>query len=176
MTLEDIIWENSQSPEGRKLLSERGLWVTGAMHRQLQLGPYGILDLITIDYIPPADTLIVTIYELKKGKIGIDALLQACRYVAGVQNHGVGYGDYDCEIKYRVCLIGDSIDKNGDFVFLYNELDFVNIYTYNYTITGITFTIEDKNWVSSDDEINTTTSDILANDINRLINKQPREK
>lgn len=175
MTLEDIIWDNSQSPEGRELLKERGLVVNGFIHRQMPLGQYGKLDLLTIDYIPPSDTLIVTIYELKKGKIGIDALLQACRYIAGIKHHGIDSDDFDCEIEYKVRLIGDSIDKNGDFVFLYNELNFVDIYIYNYTITGITFTIESKCWRRSDCEINNNTSDVLADDTYHFIDNQSCE-
>lgn len=62
--LEDIIWEAYQSEYGKYELFNKGLAISGKMYRQVNLGDYGILDLMTVS-INPKD-VIISIYELKK--------------------------------------------------------------------------------------------------------------
>ncbi len=161
--LEDIIWDNAQSPEGRKLLQERGLVISGMMFRQVDLGAYGRADLITVEYIPHIDLIDVVVYELKKGCINVNALMQAGRYVTALQKHGLGHSDWNSDIDFSIRLIGDSIDKNGDFTFLYNELDKVEIYTYGFKLSGLYFNYTDKCFFYVKENINADTTKIFAN-------------
>ena len=162
MTLEDIIWDNSQSPEGRKLLKERGLSIEGQIYRQLQLGSYGRADLITINYDKYIDRIDITVYELKKGCITVEALLQAYRYVTALRRHGLSYDYWDSEIEFQICLIGDSVDTKSDFTFLYNEMEHVTIYTYDYSITGIIFKEIGQCWFHTEEQINEETQNTLT--------------
>lgn len=55
--LEDIIWEAYQSEYGKYELFNKGLSISGKMYRQVNLGDYGILDLMTVS-INPEDVII----------------------------------------------------------------------------------------------------------------------
>lgn len=172
MTLEDIIWDNSQSPEGRKLLEEKGLYIKGEIYRQLPLGSYGRADLVEVCYYNPIDTVVITVYELKRGCINIDALLQACRYVTALERHGFQDKEWDSTIEHNICLIGDSVEINSDFMFLYNKMDRVRIYTYKYSITGITFEKVGKNWHHIDEVINEETSNTLIDCLEKMFQEE----
>lgn len=168
-TLEDIIWENIQTPGGRKLLKERGLDVSGYFYRQLELGNYGRADLVSVDYDKKKKKVVITIYELKKKKIGEDALMQACRYLTALQRHGFDDDSCKCKFEYRIRLIGDSIQRGDDFVYLYNALSFVDIYTYNYKINGIFFDFVSHNWCRTEENLNIETSNLLQQYIDDCI-------
>lgn len=142
--LEDIIYENAITEEGRRKLKERGLPIKGMVFRQLYLGNYGRLDLLTIhneSYINFPDALIFDVYELKQGVINIDTLLQAGRYAKGIKRIIAtnGYDLHSRESIFRIHLIGSEVDLNGDFALLFDCLCNVNLYTYSYNIDGIYF-------------------------------------
>ena len=160
--MEDIIYDNAQSPEGLKLLNQRGLLINGKMFRQVELGDNGRADLISVRYIPQNDYLDIIVYELKKECITVNALMQAARYVTALRSHGFDSGDWCSEIGFRICLIGDSIDKNGDFAFLYNELNDVEIYTYEFKLSGIYFSEVGKGWRHTNEKINEVTKGMLT--------------
>lgn len=143
--LEDIIYENALTEEGRRKLEKRGLPIKGMVFRQLYLGNYGRLDLLTIhnkSYANYPDALIFDVYELKQGIVNIDTLLQAGRYVKGItrilvkNDHNLNQRD----LAFRIHLIGSEVDLNGDFALLCDSLRDVNLYTYSYNIDGIYFT------------------------------------
>ena len=147
--LEDIIWETQQTEEGRKLLAQKGLVVKGKMFRQFYLGEYGTCDLITVEFIDKYPY--ITIYELKKGIIDVGSLMQACKYSTAVKSY-IEY-KYDCDCYIYIKLIGKSIQSNGDFVFLYNELmNNIDIITYSININGLMFNRESKVWKLTDEE------------------------
>lgn len=147
--LEQIIWEASD-----KELGERGLFLHGKRFRQLRIGNYGIADLVTFhrqerykDFID--GKLIITVYELKKDKIGISAFLQALNYCKGISSYleKREFSDYTLSIV----LVGKSIDSSGSFIYLtdlignYNNnddkghLNKIDYYTYSYKIDGLNF-------------------------------------
>lgn len=158
--LEDIIWDNSQSQEGRELLEERGLLISGKIFRQVELGNYGRADIITFEYLPPCVNIVV--YELKKGCINVNALMQAARYVTALKRHGFKSYEWNLDINYSIRLIGDSIDKNGDFAFLYNILDNVVIYTYEFSLSGLNFKEVRKNWSRTEENLNNETTSMIT--------------
>lgn len=147
--LEQIIWEASD-----KELRERGLFLLGKRFRQLRIGNYGIADLVTVhrqqkyeDFI--YGKLIITVYELKKDKIGISAFLQALNYCKGISSYleKREFSDYTLSIV----LVGKSIDSSGSFIYLtdlignYSDnydkgyINEINYYTYSYKIDGLSF-------------------------------------
>lgn len=145
--LENIIWDNAQTREGREKLFSRGLDIQGKLFRQVNIGGYGIADLISveIDRGRWGDDVIVTIYELKKEQINVDTLIQACRYYKGIQRFVYArYGDAieDFDLTIKITLIGKTIETQSDFVFLLDRcIDDCNIsvYTYKYDIEGLRF-------------------------------------
>lgn len=166
-TLEDIIWDNAQDLEGRKVLSDRGLYITGTIYRQVELGSYGRADLVTVDYDSYKDIINITIYELKKGRIDVNALMQAARYVTALERHGFITEIWKHKVEYKICLIGDSYDSKSDFAFLYNETKNFDIFTYEYDITGIYFYRVSKWWsqtneVKNEETIKTISADLIS--------------
>lgn len=158
--LEEIIYETYK--ENRRKLCEKNLFIDGEMKRQLRIGNYGIADLVTIerdyncetdyDYVLDEEKetediilsenlepkLVVTIYELKKEKIGVSAFLQAINYAKGIKD----YFDKRCfkfEVEIHIALIGKELDTSGSFCFLPSVMSNLRFYTYEYGIDGIIF-------------------------------------
>lgn len=157
--LEDIIYEASQTKEGRNFLMERNLPIQshGKMYRQVRLGSYGVADLIDISMDSVIDkcdrslSLHVEIIELKKDLIDYKALGQSCRYFRAVKDmanlmlDNERFDEYD----FHISLIGSGIDNsdNDSFLFLYNEIsDFADIFTYKYKMDGIFFEYIPHTW------------------------------
>jgi hypothetical protein len=145
--LEDIIWE-ADMPE----LEERGLSIEGKLKRQLRIGNYGIADLVSFERkneFPNTPYFSITVYELKKDKIGISAFLQAIQYCKGIKTY-LEKRKPNISFDLNIVLIGRSIDDTGSFIFLtdligshreckHGFLNSVNFYTYYYKATGINF-------------------------------------
>ena len=168
-TLEDIIWDNCQTPEGRKILSSRGLSIYVSVYRQVDLGSYGRADLVTVQFEPSVNIVHITVFELKKGCININALMQAERYVTALKRHGFNNDDLDYDVEYNICLIGDSFDEKGDFAFLYNEINDVEIYSYEFKLTGIFFNEIGRNWTHTNEKTNKETATIITEDLRNEI-------
>lgn len=152
--LEDIIWESD-----RIKLSERGLTVKGKLKRQLKIGGYGIADLVSFEkqtgYYGNR-YLKITVYELKKDKIGISAFLQAINYVRGIKSY-IKMRNKNIEVSFSIILVGKEVDESGSFCFISNLitenkettrydgfLDNVEFYTYKYSIDGLQFIPENN--------------------------------
>lgn len=156
--LEDVIFECSKTKEGFDLLDDRGIGIWGKMYRQVNLGSYGIADLISFDisnrYTRTGRrirTLYVKVYELKKDVIGVESMLQVCRYISAIRSLFEDSPHYaECELEISGVLIGRRFDKSSDFAFLYNEIDNIDIYTYDYKIDGIKFEHISKCWRRTD--------------------------
>lgn len=142
--LEQIIYES-----GRDLLEEKGLSIEGKLYRQLRIGNYGIADLVSISkpfYIGKKEdeSLLImpgtiTIYELKKEKIGISALLQALSYSRGIQRY-LEKKDKLNLFEIQITLIGKELDTTGNFCFIPNLFrQKIKFFTYLYNINGIEF-------------------------------------
>lgn len=147
--LEEIIFNTS-----REVLKERGLPIYGKMKRQLNLGKFGICDLITIDRqentTPWSNGFKITLYELKKDKIGISSFLQVLAYAKGIKLYLEDFRQiYDFDID--VVLIGKEVDTTGSFCYipelfhqdgsgnLYGQIGNIRFYTYKFDINGFSF-------------------------------------
>ena len=90
----------------------------------------------------------ITVFELKKDRIGISAFLQAVGYIKGLtlflERRGL-----ICD--FSIALIGSEIDTSGNFIFIpdcfgsiyefnpMNKISSVDFYTYKYDFDGISF-------------------------------------
>ncbi len=147
--LEQIIFETRN-----ELLQEKGLGISGKKVRQLRLGNYGIADLVTLTK-PEFETsenplyngfhcepVYIDIYELKQDKISVSAFLQACGYYKGVSEYISKNKKIKRSYKIRLNLIGKTIDKSSQFIYLTDIFDDVFFYTYDYDFQGISFKME----------------------------------
>ena len=162
--LEEIIYHYSQTEGGRVKLAERGLPVFGKMFRQVDLGRYGRLDLMTID---TAFGLTVTVYELKVGKINLNALSQACRYLTALRQIASSMTNRD--IQYKIVLIGRQMELNGDFSLLYNFMNNASIVLYKYDLDGISFETQDKEFVLSNSGLDYSRYKLSFNDMREMV-------
>lgn len=154
--LEEIIYETYLKSPDR--LVEKGVYINGKIKRQLRIGNYGIADLVTFkrDYEGEYDTfindnkdgyniryvekptLIVTVYELKKDKVGISAYLQAVSYIKGLQEYFEAR-NFKFNIEFNIVLIGSIVDTSGSFCYLPSLSNNIKILTYSYDVDGIEF-------------------------------------
>lgn len=148
--LETIIFE----ADGESL-SERGLPIYGNKLRQVYIGGYGIADIIT--YYREGTDIYITVYELKKGIINCDTMIQSLRYVKGINRY---FEERGVSFNYHIkcILVGDSVDSS-DWVYMANSaynLDgrpLFSLYTYDYGFDGITFK-EDSGYKLIDEKFN----------------------
>lgn len=139
--LEDIIF-NTRTFN----LFERGLDIIdySSKKRQLKIGNYGIADIVLFgkDY----DVLNINVLELKKDTINIESLMQAARYVKGIDSYIRRKRRKEIEVQYTITLIGASLELNSSFVHLTDVLTEngfdLRIYTYQYEFDGIKFNRE----------------------------------
>lgn len=136
--LEQIIFETEN-----KLLQVRGLDIYGKKIRQVNIGNYGIADLVTLSKNIYDKEVTITIYELKKDQIGVNALFQAIRYTRGIQRffqerdfnyYRVGY-----IMKFEIILVGSELDFNSSFAYVPEIFENVRLFTYSYDFDGIYF-------------------------------------
>ncbi len=152
--LEQIIWESDNEK-----LEQKGLLIDGKKYRQLKIGGFGIADLVTVKkqyyynrelekYIP---FLAITVFELKKEKVGISAFLQAVRYCKGIKTY-LEDKYFDLEFTFDIFLVSKEVDKVSDFIFLtdlfksYKNFGYINnikYYSFSYDIDGIRFKNEE---------------------------------
>ena len=148
--LEQIIFET----ENTKLYGA-GLEIQGRKYRQLRIGNYGIADLVTIErnyneqhYITQnkfTPKLIVTVYELKKDKIGISAFLQALGYLKGIERYLENERGFNFQVSYNIGLIGRKMDDKSTFCYLQDFIQYdgeffgLKNYIYNLDIDGLRF-------------------------------------
>ncbi len=139
--LEDIIFQTTSDD-----LQQRGLYVRGKRYRQLRIGNYGIADMVTVkkEYLEdthyPIPVINITVYEFKKNLIDTDTLLQASRYVKGIQRYlDLREKFLNDVINFEIVLVGKTISKGTDFTFLSDFIEDLRVYTYDYNFDGIKF-------------------------------------
>jgi hypothetical protein len=140
--IEDVLF---QSLPNRAVLKERGfIHFENKYYRQMYLGSYGQADIVgaSIHKGDKERQIDITIYELKKDEINMATLMQAMRYVRGIQTYFEKiFSEYIPIQKYKIVCIGKTIDMTTEFIFSPNIFDNVFLYTYGIDlIKGITFT------------------------------------
>jgi len=142
--LEDIIFNTDNEK-----LRARGLRIYGQKLRQVNLGSYGIADLITVKTVllnqewheEKGHKLVITIYELKKDSLGFLAFGQLCRYKTAIERmfQKSNIFDYFVDYEINMVLVGKDIELKNDFCYLVNNTEFLKTYTYSYGIDGLEF-------------------------------------
>lgn len=150
--LEDIIWESDNES-----LQKKNLNIEGKKYRQLRIGNYGILDLLTVEkkYYPDWDRqksfpyLNITVYELKKENVSISTFLQALRYCKGIKSY-IERKELNVPFKLNIVLCAKKVDTHSSFIYLADlitkEIDrpdgllnSLEVYSFEYLIDGINF-------------------------------------
>ncbi len=122
--LEDLIWDSYH--KNYEIINNRGLPMQGTAFRQLNLGSYGIADIVTIlmethrhKGMYPHRILDITVYELKKDQINIETLLQALGYCKGIERHIEDvYDSIFSEVRFEIILVGKTVEINSNFCYL----------------------------------------------------------
>lgn len=141
--LETIIYDCLTDKELYTKIFDNGLevgFVNGVL-RQLYLGNYGRLDLLTYSF----RQRYVTLYELKNKEINLNSLLQAATYLKAVKRYiKLRFGQKFLDsVRFEIILIGKNYCTKN-WVYLFDGiLTDVRIFTYNYSIDGIRFIEED---------------------------------
>ena len=156
--LETIIWESNNED-----LQKKHLPIKGKKFRQLKIGNYGFLDLMTVErksfwcnvLHQKTPFLRITVYELKKEKVGIAAFLQAVKYCRGIKTF-LEKKKPNIAFRPHIVLIAKQVDQQSDFVYLtdllnhkysddLNVINSVENYSFNYDINGISFIKHQEN-------------------------------
>jgi hypothetical protein len=154
--LEDLIYNHSDRMEDKGLDLNRYKSGGPVLFRQVNLGSYGIADLINVEIIFNDDWkndrhnkrrwIVINVIECKQGVIDVNAYMQAKRYVSGVKALYDKHNLKNTHLETHITLIGSDIQQNGDFVYAYS-LDFkCSIYTYKYGVDGLEFDIITREW------------------------------
>jgi hypothetical protein len=156
--LEDLIYNTIKQPGGFEKLDKKGLDVVGDVYRQVNIPPYGIIDLLSVDIDTAGDNdrlcINVDIYELKIIPLKYEHLGQVFRYKTAIERLIRNINDYRFNYMVRCTLIVPQIDNNDDIVFLLNGLSQLGfrIYTYEYTIDGIEFNQDGCGWYNKGED------------------------
>jgi len=133
--IEDIIFSTPNH-----VLNKRGLPLRGTKFRQVNLGSYGIADIVCVDIKYDGYWYInIQVVELKRDLIDVNTLMQASRYVKGIYSM---LDDIipDRYVSLECILVGKTIQTNGDFVFLMDLMTNAKAYTLSIDIiTGAIF-------------------------------------
>lgn len=109
----------------------------------------------------------INIIELKRGKFGCEALLQAIRYAYAVQSYMVHrkFKQYDIKIT----VIGEAFEKFNNFMFIphvinrkpqygFGEINEISVYSFGFTIDGF-------NFVNSEIGVKETETDLYMEEV-----------
>lgn len=161
--LEDIIWDASQTDDGRQLLFERGLRINGKLYRQVSLGQYGRLDLASVEIY--CDRIDINVFELKKDLIDISTMLQAAKYATAIERYYDRILNINRTLNISITLIGREMDLSNNFPFLYNLSPTFSIYLYSYKLDGLHFNYQSKYFHFTSEDFGEINFDISKQDI-----------
>ena len=147
--IEDIIFNTPQEK-----LRQRGLEIGyDAIFRQVNLGAYGILDILLVEYEKKHSfidrRITITIMELKNEMLTSSAFFQALRYVKGIQTFiKETYSLENTDIDYNIIVCGPDIDRK-EWIYLTDYYKNFYLYTFNYDFDGVHFQREEGYHLSS---------------------------
>jgi len=132
------------------------------VYRQVQLSPYGVADIIAVSMSNDWDYPQIHIVEVKAVPLKEADLGQAARYLAGIRHvlgeskhkllddfrHPDGHivNEYHAMYNIHTTLIGPVDEEyghpegaNGDFVYLYHLIEFLNVMVFTFGLDGLKF-------------------------------------
>lgn len=89
----------------------------GRVFQQLQLPPYGVADIVTINHDPCY--IYIDVYELKAQPFTLQHLLQVLKYRVGLKRY---FGD-EPYVMVSCHLVVPEFPTNEDYVFLFDKLN-----------------------------------------------------
>ncbi len=138
--IEDIVFNTASDK-----LRARGLFIPNLKIRQLNLGSYGISDIIAYAFYRDEFNKVqiyITVIELKKDSVDANTVMQAARYCKGIDE--LLHREFNLDnhhLHFDIVVIGKTIQLNGDFVYMAEYLNNLRAYTYSIDLEkGITFT------------------------------------
>jgi hypothetical protein len=138
--LEAIIWEYAPECEARGFsILQMEHFSQGRRFRQMQLGPYGIADLVHVYYNPHINQFWIQVIECKRNKVNAETYLQAKRYVSAVKDAVFSSDMPVCKIATSVILVGASVDTSSPLAHVIANDPDCHTYTYKYAVDGIHF-------------------------------------
>lgn len=132
--IEDLIFDAIKN-NNTDALQERGLHgINGydLFSRQLDLGEYGRLDLVGINYdhnrfhVGEYRVLDVGVFEIKRGVINKETFFQAIRYCKGIEDY-LDTG-FNMKARFEIFLIGTSLCMD-DFCYTADFVRNLNVFT-----------------------------------------------
>jgi hypothetical protein len=145
--IEEMIWQGLN--EDRKLLIRKGLvvWEDASYYRQLDLGSYGISDIIGFHIEPKINgyrTIRAHVIEIKKEEINNATFFQGLRYAKAITRIIEGkFNNTTCVCG--ITLIGKTVDSASDFIYLPDIMSNVALYTYKLDFKyGLYFSREEE--------------------------------
>ncbi len=155
--IEDYIFEDLTNNSG-SALANRGLstmyndligiadniphvkWV-----RQLELGPYGRLDIV--GYYKCYESIIIELFELKANPIKVDDFEQILRYDHALKEYAKTIFRVDISIQINKYLIGTGFESGH---YLHNNIPRLSVIEYSYDLSGIQFNRRPGSWCRPD--------------------------
>ena len=123
-------------------INRNPLLVDGKCFRQVNLGGYGIIDLLYIDIksecappeYPQYPYVTITVVELKKGSIDFSSLGQICRYKRGLERFLSQQINKRYHITSRIKVEGVLVGSdyaNGDICYTIDQINWLECWHYN---------------------------------------------
>jgi len=183
--LEDLIWEQMQTKEGRHKLRIRGLHIVerALYKRQPKLSVYGVPDIVVVsanrlpttkEHLSKEKSVyhqgfkpLIQIIELKTVPINNDHIQQVLRYKTAMLEYyskvvDLYHNSRDSDINIydpviECVLIGPSFDSDKS-CFIYNELTELEIMTFDFDFSyGLTFKTVSKDWIRPNFNLDNTS-------------------
>jgi len=139
--LESLIFDDYMGCQAKGLSIKSERFINGCRLRQLNLGPFGVADLVNITYDPAKHRVQAQIIECKRGRIDASTYLQAKRYEIGLGFWLSSLHDFNIHViaDIETVLIGDSFSADGP-VGLVAGLDHsTSMFLFKYGLDGIVF-------------------------------------
>jgi hypothetical protein len=142
--LEDILFNHlTNSDYSQKIDREIDCDISHKVIRQLDIGPYGIADIVAFSE-PDIDRIVtIRIFELKKGEINKDSLVQILRYKAGLIKH-IEELESGIDVSFELYLIGGSVSTQDAFQMIVPAIVELGIYTYDIGVHGVYLKSQNK--------------------------------
>lgn len=163
---------------------------SGIIIRQPVLSSYGRADLINIEYagndwecINFKDKIYkgfrqwsINVIELKRDKIGYNEVGQICRYLKGLKEFIQTLKLPKDRFYIKGILIGKRVEENGDFVYLLDQLNQVDVFTYSLDYkTGLNFS-RSSDWRLMNVDFTNTNLNFNISEIKNLIREHLQEE
>jgi len=134
--LEDILFNSSKEE-----VIKRGLYCFNynLIFRQVRIGGYGVIDLLTVSYHRKSKGIIINIYELKNKKLSSETFWQLLRYIKAIKHVLSAVDKSNHYLNISGIMIGREIDLSNDFCYLPTLQSEIEIFTYEYNLDGMKF-------------------------------------